>query len=76
MNLTKEAGTHYPGLVILDFPAEVNGVSIKDKENFALEPFIELLAMKGMELTQMIAAGSSFENLKGAHRVELTTVWK
>jgi hypothetical protein len=76
MNLTKEPGTHYPGLVILDFPAEVNGVSIEDEENFVLVPFIELAGQKGMEQTQVVAAGSSFKNLVGAHRVELNTVWK
>jgi hypothetical protein len=76
MSLTKEPEAHYPGLTILDFPAEVNGVSIREEENFVLVPFIELMGQKGMGLTQLIAAGSAFENLVGANRTELGTIWK
>ncbi len=67
---------HYPGLLVLDFPPELeDGSSVKDKENFILEPFVELLAAAEFSKTQIIAAGSSFENLAGAHRIELTNVW-
>jgi hypothetical protein len=48
---------------------------VDDKENFVVEPFIELTGSEGMEGTQFIAAGSAFENLKGANRIELKKVW-
>src|SRR5687767_8750310 len=61
---------HYPGLLILDFPPELeDGSSVRDKENFILEPFVELLAQPEFENAQVIAAGSSFENLNGANRI-------
>jgi hypothetical protein len=76
MRLSPASESHYPGLLLVDFPAEMNGVSIGDKENFVLQPFIELLTHQGMDNCQMIAAGSSFANLQGANRIELNTVWK
>jgi hypothetical protein len=77
MNLTHEEGCHFPGLTILDFPAKLeDGTQIKDKENFVVEPYVNLLKRPGMEEPQLIAAGSAFENLQGAHRIELTKIWK
>jgi len=76
MTLTGYDKYHYPGLVILDFPAELeDATSVKDKENFVLEPFVELASRPGMESIQVIAAGSAFEDLKGANRIELTRIW-
>ena len=50
MNLTDKEGCHFPGLTILDFPAKLeDGTQIKDKENFVVVPFVELLAREGME---------------------------
>jgi hypothetical protein len=77
MCLTPKNNCNYPGLLILDFPAELeDGSTVKDKENFVLEPFVSLLQKKEMEGTQVIAAGSAFEELKGANRIELTHIWK
>jgi len=39
-------------------------------------PFVKLLADEAMKGSQLIAAGSAFEGLNGAHRIELTEVWK
>jgi hypothetical protein len=76
LNLVKSPGTHYPGLVLLDFPGKLEDVRfVEDKENFVVEPFIKLTGSQGMEGTQFIAAGSSFEKLEGANRIRLTKVW-
>jgi hypothetical protein len=77
MGLSNKEGYNYPGLVILDFPAELDdGSIVRDKENFVLEPFVKFLQDESMSSTQLIAAGSAFENLRGAHRIELSQVWK
>ena len=56
------------------FPAQLDGVVVSDSENFVLEPFLQL-ATADQQPFQVIAAGSSFAGLEGAHRIELTTVW-
>ena len=77
LGLLKDPECNFPGLVILDFPGTLeDGSSVADKENFVVEPFIRLTAEVGMEKTQFIAAGSSFENLEGANRIKLTRIWK
>lgn len=77
LNLSRYEQCNYPGLVLLDLPAELEDASsIKDKENFVLEPFVNLLSSPGMETCQVIASGSAFEDLEGANRIELTTIWK
>ena len=43
LTLSAQAGCHYPGVSILDMPAEFAGELIEDKENFIVQPFIELL---------------------------------
>ena len=64
LDLTPDTDCNFPGLVILDFPAELpDGSSVADKENFVIEPFISLLGKASMEMTQLIVAGSSFQNL-------------
>jgi predicted nucleic acid-binding Zn-ribbon protein len=67
----------YPGLLILDFPVQLaDGSSIADKENYLIEPFVQLLNRPEMEKTQLIAAGRAFAGLKGVNRIELRHVWK
>jgi hypothetical protein len=76
LRLTNRPGRRYPGLVVLDFPPELeDGTSIADKENFVLEPFVDLLEQEGFPDGQVIAAGSSFQGLEGANRIELSHVW-
>jgi hypothetical protein len=75
MSLTKYEECHYPGFLVLDFPAELDGTSTRDTENFAVEPFVTLLASDAYRGCQVIAAGVAFENLVGANRVEFTKVW-
>jgi len=77
MELTKAHGNHYPGLSILDLPPTLeDGSTVKDNENFVLEPFVKLLSQPNMENTQVIVTGAAFENLEGANRIEFTQVWK
>jgi hypothetical protein len=74
LTLSVQAECHYPGLVILDMPAEFAGELIEDKENFIVQPFIELLDGEAFTETQMIITGASFAGLEGATRLHLTEV--
>jgi hypothetical protein len=77
MDLLRFEGSRFPGLLMLDFPAKVeDGTTIADKENFILEPFVELLRRAEMDGCQVIAAGRSFKDLENVHRVDFTKVWK
>ena len=75
MTLTAKRGCHFPGFCALDFPAELNGTSVTDSENFVLAPFVQLMHAATEPKRQLIAAGSSFHGLEGANRIELTKVW-
>lgn len=76
LSLSRQGSYHYPGLLILEFPATLGGSSVKDKENFVVEPFIELIQKPEMLSTQVIAVGNAFQGLEGVHRIELSHVWK
>jgi chromosome segregation ATPase len=76
MDLARFPECHFPGLLMIDFPAEVEGTTVADKENFVIEPFVELLTQEAMHNCQVIAAGNSFAGLQGVKRVELSHVWK
>jgi len=77
MNLFGVEGCHFPGFLVIDLPAELeDGSLVADKENFVLEPFIDLFAQKQFAGCQMIAAGGAFENLVGAHRIQFGKIWK
>jgi hypothetical protein len=77
MSLVDKPSCHFPGLVVLDFPAELeDGSTVADKENFVLEPFVTLLGQEAFQSCQVIAAGVAFQNLVGANRTELTKIWK
>ena len=72
LTLSAQAQCNYPGLAILDMPAEFAGELIEDKENFIVQPFIELLEREEFTGTQMIITGASFVGLEGAARRHLT----
>ena len=77
MSLAEKVSCHYPGLLVLDFPAELeDGSTVADKENFVLEPFVDLLSKPSFQSCQVIAAGAAFQNLEGATRIELNHIWK
>lgn len=58
-------GCHYPGLTIVDVPGDFLGEAISDKENFIVQPFIDLLATEAFDGAQLIITGASFEGLQG-----------
>lgn len=60
---------------MFELPGEVEGKKVADKENFVIEPFIELCSREGFEDLQVIATGSAFEGLEGVHRIDLSEVW-
>jgi hypothetical protein len=76
MDLARFPESRFPGLLLIDCPAEIEGSTVADKENFVIEPFVDLVAQIGLKSCQVIAAGSSFAGLQGAKRVELNHVWK
>ncbi len=77
LRLTKFEQSNYPGLAIIDLPATLeDGSTIRDKENFVVEPFIDLLKQKEMQGSQLIITGAAFENLQGVNRIILKNIWK
>lgn len=75
LKLSNTAPYNYPGLTVLDMPAELPDIEISDLENFAVEPFARLLESDHMVGCQVIVAGSSFKDLSGANKIELTHVF-
>jgi energy-coupling factor transporter ATP-binding protein EcfA2 len=76
LDLTRRSWAHYPGITILDLPPKLEDDStVTDKENFVLQPFVELLEKPDMQHAQLICAGSAFQNLKGINRIVLDKVW-
>jgi hypothetical protein len=72
LSLVEHNRFNYPGIVIVDFPVQLaDGESIADKENYLVEPFVDLCRRLGPERAQFIAAGRSFAGLEGANRIEL-----
>lgn len=73
--LSNKPGCHYPGIAIIDVPAEFSGEAVEDKENFIVKPFIDLLERDEYYGTQLIITGASFLDLEGAHLQRLTQVY-
>jgi uncharacterized Zn finger protein (UPF0148 family) len=77
LNLSMYPDSLYPGLLIIDFPASLEDrKAIADKENFILEPFVELLQKDEMKGCQVLVAGRSFKGLENVNMLEFTEVWK
>jgi hypothetical protein len=73
--LSDKAGSHYPGFSIIDVPGEFSGEAIEDKENFIVQPFIDLVSRAEYAGAQLIITGASFSGLEGAHFQRLTRVY-
>jgi len=73
--LSDKFGCHYPGVSIIDLPGDFLGESVEDKENFIVQPFIDLLAQPNFAQAQVIITGASFRGLQDAHRQELDEVY-
>lgn len=77
MLLSRRDGCHYPGFGIVDFPPTLaDGAVIADKENFLIEPFIDLINNNLSRCGQLIVTGNSFVKVEGANRIELKKVYK
>jgi hypothetical protein len=77
LSLSRYPDALYPGFLMIDFPANLEDrAAIADKENFILEPFVELLQKEDMQGCQVIAAGRSFKGLKSVNAIEFDEVWK
>jgi hypothetical protein len=75
LKLSRQDGYNYPGLALIDFPMTLaDKTTIADKENYLIEPFVDLFNAK--KSFQLIVCGRAFENLSGVHRLQLTTVWR
>lgn len=67
LSLSPRPEAHYPGFAVVDLPGEFLGEAIEDKENFIVQPFVDLLATPEFEGAQLIITGASFTGLDGAH---------
>jgi hypothetical protein len=75
LSLSGLTNSHYPGLSIIDLPGDFLGESIEDKENFIVQPFIDLLEKESFSGAQVIITGASFKGLTGVHRLNLNKVY-
>ncbi len=75
LSLSDKVGFHYPGLSIIDVPGEFLGEAVEDKENFIVQPFVDLLSRNEFHGTQLIISGASFSGLHGVQRRHLDHVY-
>jgi len=75
LSLSNKINCHYPGLSIIDVPGEFSGEAIADKENFIVQPFVELMKQDDFASVQLIMTGAAFENLDGAKFQRMTEIY-
>jgi hypothetical protein len=75
LSLSDKSGLHYPGLSIIDLPGDFLGESVEDKENFIVQPFIDLLESEAFEGAQVIITGAAFRGLSNVHRQTLDEIY-
>jgi hypothetical protein len=69
LKLSGRDGYNYPGLALIDFPVTfADGMTIADKENYLIEPFVTLFHSR--PTFQLVVCGRSFETLQGVHRID------
>ena len=73
--LSAKPGCHFPGMTIIDVPGEFAGEAVEDKENFIVQPFIDLLSREDYRGAQLIMTGAAFTGLEGAHIERLSHVY-
>jgi len=73
--LSDKTERHYPGISIIDVPGEFAGEAVEDKEDFIVQPFIDLLERDEYQGAQLIMTGTSFTGLSKVHRLHLTEVF-
>lgn len=75
LTLSAKSWSHYPGISIIDVPGEFSGEAIEDKENFIVQPFVELLLREEYQGCQLIITGASFTGLEKVTRQKLRHVY-
>jgi len=75
LSLSGKGSCHYPGLSIIDVPGEFSGEEVGDKENFIVQPFIDLLNREEYAGAQLIISGASFSGLEDVNRMRLDHVY-
>jgi hypothetical protein len=75
LTLSDKSGCNYPGFAIIDVPGEFSGEAVEDKENFIVQPFIDLLAQESFAGAQAIITGAAFTGLQGVTLKRLTAVF-
>jgi hypothetical protein len=75
LTLSDKYDCNYPGFAIIDVPGEFSGEAVEDKENFIVQPFIDLLAQESFEGAQAIITGAAFTGLQGVNLKHLTEVF-
>jgi hypothetical protein len=75
LTLSDKQECHYPGFSMIDVPGEFSGEAVEDKENFIVQPFIDLLARDSFQGAQAIITGAAFTGLQGANQKRLTEVF-
>ena len=75
LTLSDKPDCHYPGLAIIDVPGEFSGEAVGDKENFIVQPFIDLLSRDEYTGGQLIITGAAFTGLENAHFQRQTNVY-
>jgi hypothetical protein len=73
--LSDKEDCNYPGFAIIDVPGEFSGEAVEDKENFIVQPFIDLLAQESFDGAQAIITGAAFTGLQGVTLKHLTEVF-
>lgn len=67
LSLSGKPNCYYPGIAIIDLPGEFLGEAIEDRENFIVQPFVDLLSSNAFQGAQLLITGASFTGLAGAH---------
>jgi transcriptional regulator with XRE-family HTH domain len=75
LTLSVQSECHYPGTAIIDLPGEFAGEAVEDKENFIVQPFIDLLGNGQFAGAQAIVTGAAFTGLQNAHRQTLNEIY-
>jgi hypothetical protein len=74
--MTGAPGNLYPGLCVIDLPANMSDVKVmKDQENYLIEPFSRLLGQTGHKGCQLIAVGHAYDNIPNANRISFKSVF-
>jgi hypothetical protein len=76
LSLSKFPQCNYPGLLIIDFPPELqNTENSAISESYVVEPFVSLCASSTQPL-QVIIAGRAFKDIDNVNKIEMSTAWK